>query len=81
VSSNWRKRLNEVYSKHTGKMTKFNYMWMFQNCPNTAKKSYAHLQCVHITTVQSLKNVNPKVWEQLITQSRYRLFTTCWKNY
>jgi hypothetical protein len=26
VSSNWRKRLNEVYSKHTGKMTKFNYM-------------------------------------------------------
>jgi hypothetical protein len=112
----------------------------FENCPNTSKKSHAHLQCVHnncarleecqlkgvggvdytlycrlfktcwkndkfnymeifrqmfkyfqklshmhifnpsITTVQGLKNVSLKVWEEMITQSRGSLFKTCWKN-
>jgi hypothetical protein len=36
---------------------------------------------VSVTTVQGLKNVRLKVWEELITQSRCRLFKTSWKNY
>jgi hypothetical protein len=38
-----------------------------------------HIFNVSITTVQGLKNVSLKVWEELITQSRCRLFKTCWK--
>jgi hypothetical protein len=40
-----------------------------------------HISNTSIATVQGLKNVNQKVWEELITQSRCRLFKTCWKNY
>jgi hypothetical protein len=32
-----------------------------------------HIFNVSITTVQGLKNVNQKVWEELITQSVYHL--------
>jgi hypothetical protein len=39
-----------------------------------------HIFNVSITTVQSMKNVSLKVWEELITQSRCHLFKTCWKN-
>jgi hypothetical protein len=39
--------IDAVYSKHAGKMTKFNYMEIFRKCPNTSKKSHAHLQCVY----------------------------------
>jgi hypothetical protein len=38
-----------------------------------------HIFNVSITTVQSLENVSLKVWEEFITQSRYPLFTNCWK--
>ena len=37
-----------------------------------------HIFNVSITTVQGLKNVSLKVWEELITQSRCRLFKTSW---
>jgi hypothetical protein len=39
-----------------------------------------HIFNVSITTVQGLKNVSLKAWQKLITQSRCRLFNTCWKN-
>ena len=37
----------------------------------TLSKSHMHIFNVSITTVQGLKNVSLKLWEQLITQSRY----------
>jgi hypothetical protein len=37
-----------------------------------------HIFNVSITTVQGLKNVGLKVWEELITQNKCRLFKTCW---
>jgi hypothetical protein len=46
----------------------------------TLSKSHRHIVNVFITTVQSLKNVSLKVWKELITQSRYHKFKTCWKN-
>ena len=39
-----------------------------------------HIFNVSITTMQGLKNVSLKAWEELITQNRCRLFKTCWKN-
>jgi hypothetical protein len=37
-----------VYSKHAGKMIKFNYLEFFlKTVPTTSRKSHAHLQCVH----------------------------------
>jgi hypothetical protein len=45
----------------------------------TLPKCYMHIFNVSITNVQSLKNVNLKVWEDLITKSKYHLFKTCWK--
>jgi hypothetical protein len=39
--------IDAVYSKHAGKIIKFNYMEIFRKCPNTSKKSHAHLQRVH----------------------------------
>ena len=47
-------------------MTMFNYMEIFRK-----KSEYMHIFNVSITTVQGLKNVSLKVWEELITQSRY----------
>ena len=44
----------------------FNYMEIFRK-----KSEYMHIFNVSITTVQGLKNVSLKVWEELITQSRY----------
>jgi hypothetical protein len=41
----------------------------FEKCSNTPK-SHMHIFNVFITTVQGLKNVSHKVWEELITQSR-----------
>jgi hypothetical protein len=36
---------NTVYSEHAGKSsTTYKF---FEKCPNTFKKSHAHLQCVH----------------------------------
>jgi hypothetical protein len=43
----WLHKVGAVYLKHAGKMTKFKYMEIFEKCPNTSKKSHAHLQCVH----------------------------------
>jgi hypothetical protein len=40
-----------------------------------------HIFNVSITTVQGLKNVSLKVWEELITQKRCRLFKTFWKKW
>jgi hypothetical protein len=51
--------INVVYSKHAGKMTKFNYMNIFETCPNTSKKSHAHLQCVRNICVR-LEECQPK---------------------
>jgi hypothetical protein len=42
--------INAVYSKHAGK--KWNF---FEKCPNTSKKSHAHLQCVHNNCSRFLK--------------------------
>jgi hypothetical protein len=48
---------------------------IFEKCPNTSKRSHAHLQCVH-KNWQGLKNVTLKVCEEFITQSRCCLFRT-----
>jgi CDP-diacylglycerol pyrophosphatase len=52
----------------------------FSKNVRTLPKGHMHIFNVSVTTVQSLKNVNLKVWEELITQSVCHLFKTCWKN-
>jgi hypothetical protein len=51
----------------------------FKKCLKTSKKSHAHLQCVHNNCAR-LEECQPKGVKELITQSRCRLFKTCWKN-
>jgi hypothetical protein len=51
--------------------TKCNFLKNVQTLP----KSHMHIFNVCITTVQSLKNGSLMVWEELITQSRWRLFS------
>jgi hypothetical protein len=46
-------------------------MWIFLKNVRTHSKSHMHIFNVSLTTVQILKNVNLKVWEELITQGRY----------
>jgi hypothetical protein len=46
----------------------------------TLLKSRMKIFNTSITTVQSLENANLEVWEELITQRRFHLFKTCWKN-
>jgi hypothetical protein len=60
--------------KHAGKKdcsTTFNF---FFKCPNTSKKSYVHLQCVHKNYMQSLENASLDVSEDFITQNRYPIW-------
>jgi hypothetical protein len=45
-------------------------MWNLSNNVRTLLKSHMHIFNVSITTVQGLKSVSRKVWEELITQSR-----------
>jgi hypothetical protein len=47
-----------VYSKHAGKMTKFNYMEIFSKNVHILPKSHMYIFNVSITTMQGLKNVN-----------------------
>jgi hypothetical protein len=52
----------------------------FSNSIHTLPKSQMHIFNVSIITVQGLKSVSLKVWEKLITQSRYCLCITDWEN-
>jgi hypothetical protein len=47
-----------VYSKHAGKMIKFNYMEIFRKMSEYFQKSHMHIFNVSITSVQGLKNVS-----------------------
>jgi hypothetical protein len=58
--------INAVYSKHAGKLH-----GNFSNSVCNLPKSHMHIFNVSIATVQCLKNVSVKVWEELITQSIY----------
>jgi hypothetical protein len=64
--------INAVYSKHAGKMTKFNYMYVnFSNSVYNLPEN--HIFNVSITTVQGLKTVSLNVREELIIQSRLQV--------
>jgi hypothetical protein len=55
--------INAVYSKHSGKMIKFNYMEIFQilNSVCNLPGSHMHMFNVSIATAQGLKIVGIKV--------------------
>jgi hypothetical protein len=56
-----------VYSKHLGKMTKFNSMKIFRKMPE-------HLQCVHYNHAMFEEClISLEVREELMKQSRYPL--------
>jgi hypothetical protein len=76
----WLYKVGTVYSKSVTKMTKFNYLWVFGKV-QTLSKILLHIFNASITNAQSLENESQKVWKELTTQSRYRLFKTWWKNY
>jgi hypothetical protein len=65
---NWLHKVGTNYSKHVGKITTI-HVNFFEKCPNTFKKSHAHLQCVHNNCAKF-----GKVCEELITHSRYPIW-------
>jgi hypothetical protein len=54
------------------------HLHVFKNVRKFPKKQM-HIFDVSVTTVLNLENVSLEMWEEFITQSRYRLFKTCWK--
>jgi hypothetical protein len=79
LKSKWRKMWEEFITQSLFKWLGLTTCKCFINT-RTLPKSRMHILNVSITTVQGLKNVSQKVWEELITQSRNRLLKICWKN-